>query len=83
MVTWPQGSTVCETTQMATWVWGTIPYSSIGLIPNVPTLEHVMRGVRLSSNGLSLSGRCGVRVDLGTSDPQEPQKPVNFSATFC
>ena len=68
---------------MATWVWGTIPYLSIGLIPNVPTLEHVMRGVRLSSNGLSSSGRCGVRVDLGTSDPQEPHKPVNLSATFC
>ena len=68
---------------MVTWVWGTIPYSSIGLIPNVPTLEHVTRGVRLSSNGLSSSERCGVRVDLGTSDSQEPQKPVNFSATFC
>ena len=83
MVTRPQGSTVCEMSQMATRAWGTIPYSSIGLIPNVPTLEHVMRGVRLSGNGLSSLGRCGVRVDLGTSDPQEPQKPVNFSATFC
>ena len=41
-----------------------------------------MRGVRLSSNGLSLSGRCGVGDDFGTSDPQEPQEPVNFSATF-
>ena len=42
-----------------------------------------MRGVRLSSNGLSLSGRCGVRADFGTSDPQEHQEPVNFSAAFC
>ena len=42
-----------------------------------------MRGVRLSSNGLSSSGRCGVGVDFGTSDPQEPQEPVNFSAAFC
>ena len=52
-------------------------------LPNVPTLEHVTRGVRLSSNGLSLSGRCDVRADFGTSDPQEPQEPANFSATFC
>ena len=42
-----------------------------------------MRGVRLSSNGLSSSGRYGVEVDSGTSDPQEPQEPVNFSAAFC
>ena len=41
-----------------------------------------MRGVRLSSNGLSLLGRWGVGVDFGTSDPQEPQEPVNFSAAF-
>ena len=79
----PQGSTVCETSQTATWVWGAIPYLSIGLLPNVPTLEHVMRGLRLSSNGLGSSGRCGVGADFGTSDPQEPQEPVNFSATFC
>ena len=56
MVTWPLGSTVCEVLQMATGVWDTVPYSSIGLIPNVPTSEHVTRGVRLTSNGLSLSG---------------------------
>ena len=74
MVTWPLGSTVCETSQMATGVWGTVLYSSIGLIPNVPTLEHVTRGVRLSSNRLSLSRGCGVRVNFGTSDPQEPLK---------
>ena len=77
----PQGPTVCEMSQTATW--GTIPYLSIGLLLNVPTLEHVTRGVRLPSNGLSSSGRCGVGVDFGTSDPQEPQEPVNFSATFC
>ena len=41
-----------------------------------------MRGVRLFSNGLSLSGEWAVRVSLGTSDPQEPQKPVNFSVPF-
>ena len=74
MVTQPLGLTVCEMSWMATGVWGTVPYSSIGLIPNVPTLEHVMRGVRLSSNGLSSSGGCGVRVNFGTSDPQEPLK---------
>ena len=39
-------------------------------------------GVRLSSNGSSSSGRCGVGDDFGTSDPQEPQEPVNFSATL-
>ena len=33
-----------------------------------------MRGVRLSCNGLSSSGRRGAKVNLGTSDPQEPQK---------
>ena len=44
MVTQPQGSTVRETSQMATRAWGAVPYSSIGLIPNVPTLEHVTRG---------------------------------------
>ena len=22
-------------------------------------------------------------ADFGTSDPQEPQEPVNFSAAFC
>ena len=74
MVTQPLGSTVCEMSQTATRAWGTVPYSSIGLIPNVPTLEHVTRGVRLFSNGLSSSGGCGVRFNLGTSDPQEPQK---------
>ena len=74
MVTWPLGSTVCEMSQMATGVWGTVPFSSIGLIPNVPTLEHVMRGVKLSSNWMSSLGGCGVRVNFGTSDPQEPLK---------
>ena len=39
-------------------------------------------GVRLSSNGSSSSGRCGVEDDFGTSDPQEPQEPVNFSAAL-
>ena len=38
-------------------------------------------GVRLSSNGLGWSGRCSNEVSLRTSDPQEPQTPVNFSAT--
>ena len=38
-------------------------------------------GVRLSSNGLGWLGRCSNEVSLGTSDPQEPQTPVNFSAT--
>ena len=33
-----------------------------------------MRGVSLSSNGLSLPGRCGDREDLGTSDPQGTPK---------
>ena len=42
-----------------------------------------MRGVRLSSNRLSSLGRCGVGADFGTSDPQEPKEPVNFSAAFC
>ena len=51
-------------------------------LPNVPTLEHATRGVSLSSNGLSSPGRCGVGDDFGTSDPQEPQEPVNFSAAL-
>ena len=72
MVTWPLGSTVCERSQTATRVQETFPYLSIDLIPNVPTLEHATRGVRLTSNGLSSLGGCGVRVSLGTSDPQEP-----------
>ena len=72
MVTWPLGLTVFETSQMATGVQETFPYLSIGLIPNVPTLEHATRGVRLTSKGLSSLGGCGVRVSLGTSDPQEP-----------
>ena len=49
---------------------------------NVPTLGHATRGVKLSSNGLSSPGRCGVRDHFGTSDPQEPQEPVNFSAAL-
>ena len=69
MVTWPLGSTVCEMSQTATRVRETFPYLSIGLIPNVPTLKHAMRGVRLTSNRLSSLGGCGVRVSLGTSDP--------------
>ena len=83
MVTQPLGSTVCETSRMATRAWGTVPYPSIGLIPNVPTLEHVMRGVRLFSNGLSSLRGCSVRVNLGTQTPRNPKKPVNFSAAFC
>ena len=82
MVNQPQGSTVCETSWTATWVWGIIPYSSICLLPNVPTLERATRGVSLSSNGLSSPGRCGVRDNFGTSDPQEPQEPVNSSAAL-
>ena len=49
---------------------------------DVPTLEHVTRGVRLSSNWSSLPGRCGVGDDFDTSDPQEPQEPVIFSAAL-
>ena len=62
-----------------------VPYliHPLVFLPNVPTLEHVTREVRLSSNGLSSSGSCGVGADFGTSDPQEPQEPVNFSAAFC
>ena len=41
-----------------------------------------LRGVSLSSNGLSLPGRCGVGDDFGTSDPQEPHEGVNFSAAL-
>ena len=41
-----------------------------------------MRGVRLSGNGSSSLGGCDVGDDFGTSDPQEPQEPVNFSAAF-
>ena len=40
------------------------------------------KGVSLSSNRLSLLGRCGVGDDFGTSDPQEPKEPVNFSAAL-
>ena len=82
MVNRPQGSTVRETSRMATWAWGIISCQSIGLLLDVPTLEHATRGVKLSSNGLSSLGRWSARVGFGTSDPQELQELVNHSAAL-
>ena len=43
--------------------------------PNVPTLEHEMRGVRLTCNGMSWSGVCHDEAILRTSDPQKAFLP--------
>ena len=37
--------------------------------PNVPTLGHEMRGVRLTCNRMSWLGVCHYEVILGASDP--------------
>ena len=71
MATQPLGLKICETSQMATRVWGAVSHLSIGLIPNVP-IGICNKGVRLSSNGLSSLGRSCDKDSLGISDPQEP-----------
>ena len=73
MATQPLGSTIGETLPIATGVWGATSCSSIDLRSNIP-LGIRNKGVKLSSNGLSSSGRCSDRESLGTSDPQEPLK---------
>ena len=50
--------------------------------PNVPTLGHEMRGVRLTCNRMSWSGVCHYKAILGASDPPESLSPVNYSATL-
>ena len=50
--------------------------------PNVPTLGHETRGVRLTCNGMSWSGVCHDEVILGASDPPESLSPVNYSVTL-
>ena len=50
--------------------------------PNVPTLGHATRGVRLSCNGMCWSGLCHNEVILGASDPPETPLPMNYSATL-
>ena len=47
--------------------------------PNVPTLGHATRGVRLSCNGMCWLGVCRNEVILGA--PETPL-PVNYSATL-
>ena len=50
--------------------------------PNVPTLGHKTRGVRLTCNGMSWLGVCHDEVILGASDPLESLFPMNYSATL-
>ena len=71
MATQPLGSTIGETS---------IGESGVLLLVHqlisdqISHLGYATRGVKLSSNGLSSSGRCSDRESLGTSDPQEPLK---------
>ena len=50
--------------------------------PNVPTLGHETRGVRLTCKGMSWSGVCHDEAILGASDPLESLSPMNYSATL-
>ena len=50
--------------------------------PNVPTLGHAMRGVRLSCNGMCWSGVCHNEAILGASDLPKSPLPMNYSATL-
>ena len=50
--------------------------------PNVPTLGHEMRGVRLTCNGMSWWGVCHHKAILSASDPPESLSSVNYSATL-
>ena len=50
--------------------------------PNVPTLGHATRGLRLSCNRMRWSGVCHNEVILGgASGPPETPLPMNYSAT--
>ena len=49
--------------------------------PNVPTLGHATRGVRLTCNGMRWSGVCHDEVILSASDPRKSPLPMNYSAT--
>ena len=50
--------------------------------PNVPTLGHATRGVRLSCNGMHWLGVCHNEAILDASDPPETPLPMNYSATL-
>ena len=50
--------------------------------PNVPTLGHATRGIRLSCNGMRWPGVCHNEASLGASDPPESPLPMNYSATL-
>ena len=50
--------------------------------PNVPTLGHATRGVRLSYNGMHWLGVYHNEAILSASDPPETPLPVNYSATL-
>ena len=43
--------------------------------PNVPTLGHATRGVRLTCNRMRWSGVCHDKVILGASDPRKALFP--------
>ena len=43
--------------------------------PNVPTLGHATRGVRLTCNGMRWSGVCRDEAILGASDPRKALFP--------
>ena len=50
--------------------------------PNVPTLGHATRGVRLSCNGMRWSGVCHNEAILSASDSPETPLTMNYSATL-
>ena len=50
--------------------------------PNVPTLGHATRGVRLSCNWMHWLGVHHNEVILSASDPLETPLPMNYSATL-
>ena len=50
--------------------------------PNVPTLGHATRGVRLTCNMMRWLGVCHDETILSASDPQKSPLPVNYSATL-
>ena len=43
--------------------------------PNVPTLGHATKGVRLTCNGMHWLGVCHDEVILGASDPRKALYP--------
>ena len=72
VATRPLGSTIYETSYESEVLYLFFQWSRQ---PNVPTLGHVTRGVRLTCNGMHWSGVCRDEVILGASDPQKALLP--------